>query len=62
MRTRNLKNYLFIFIDKDENDLMIKYYQFYNIKEAKIHASKLLAESRIYDLDKITVKREYEKH
>ena len=62
MRAINLKNYSFSFEDKDGNELEKKYYLFYDIRHARMFASKLLADSRINDLYKITVKREYEKH
>ena len=57
MRAINLKNYSFSFEDKDGNELERKYHFFYNIRHARMFASKLLANSTMNDLDKITVKR-----
>jgi hypothetical protein len=57
MKTKYLKNYSFSFEDKEGNEIQKKHYLFYNIKEARVFASKLLGNSMIYDLHKITVKR-----
>lgn len=62
MRTINLKNYSFSFEDKDGNELERRYFWHYNIKKARVHASELLGNSMSNDLDKIIVKREYEKY
>lgn len=57
MKTKYLKNYSFSFEDKERNELEKRYYLFYNIKEARVFASKLLGNSMIYDLHKIRVRR-----
>ena len=51
-----MKTYILIYLDKQGNELDRKEYDFYNIKEARDHAAKLLANSMINDLHKIVVK------
>jgi hypothetical protein len=49
--------YLFLFEDKDKNELWRRYGEFFNIKQAKEYAKKLFASSMQNDLNRIKTKR-----
>lgn len=58
-RHSNLKDYELIYQDKQGNELMKKYYECFNLKEATKTAKYLLATTSMNDLHKIVVRRIY---
>lgn len=51
-----MKTYILIYEDKDRNELDRKEITAFNIKEARAHRNKILANSMMNDLLKIKVK------
>jgi len=47
MATRKEKEYVFILVDRNDNELERKVYTFYNLVEARRHANLLLANTNM---------------